>query len=357
MEGTHNNAYSNKNVVKSSKQMIEVALRGTTEQTMKNRQISKPIQITSSNTCKIPETTGKQPSREGELKCYECGQKGHMRPQCPKLRNQHIAAVRKDDSEEIAKNIEGNLEEDATSEVSEEEEILKREENLNENSGEDEELYSWDELKYKANYVRYVRFISNKSTEQQMWVASAMVDKLEEPVYDHRTRIGERSRQLWKHNDNQPISVFWEIGSIKAHCLIDSGCKGIMIPPNFIRAAKIDLFPLDIPIGLQLVVTGSKSVINYGANVTIKYEGEESKEYFDIINIDYYDGILGTPFLRKHKVVIDFVNNCLKIKNKIVHNQAKEYKVGEGNPQKNRKYVSMKALKQEEPKIPCKDSK
>ena len=26
----------------------------------------------SSNTCKIPETTGEQPSKEGELKCYEC---------------------------------------------------------------------------------------------------------------------------------------------------------------------------------------------------------------------------------------------------------------------------------------------
>ena len=82
----------------------------------------------------------------------------------------------------------------------------------------------------------------------------------------------------------------------------------------------------------------------------------ESKEYFDIINIDYYDAILGTPFLRKHEVIIDFINNCLRIKDKIVPNQANEYKVGEGNPQKTKKNVSMKALKQEEPKIPHKDS-
>ena len=183
-----------------------------------------------------------------------------------------------------------------------------------------------------------------------------MVDKLEEPVYDHRTRIKERSRPLQKHNDNQPISVFWEIGGIKAHCLIDSGCKGIMISPNFIRVVKIEPFLLDKPIGIQLVVTGSKSVINYGANMTIKYDGKESKEYFNIINIDYYDAILGTPFLRKHQVMIDFMNNCLRVKNKIVHNQANKYKVGEGNPQKNKKNVSMKALKQEEPKIPHEDS-
>ena len=76
-----------------------------------------------------------------------------------------------------------------------------------------------------------------------------------------------------------------------------------------------------------------------------------------IINIDYYDAILGTPFLRKHKVIIDFVNNCLRLKDKIIRNQANKYKVGEGNPQKNTKNVSMKALKQEEPTISHEDSK
>ena len=41
--------------------------------------------------------------------------------------------------------------------------VSKEEDNLNESSGEDEEMYSWDELKYKANFVC---FISNKSTEK-----------------------------------------------------------------------------------------------------------------------------------------------------------------------------------------------
>ena len=74
--------------------------------------------------------------------------------------------VREDDSEEIAKNIEENLKEDVKSSASKEEEILPEEEdNLNKSSGEDEEMYSWDKLKYKVNYVR---FISNESTERQV---------------------------------------------------------------------------------------------------------------------------------------------------------------------------------------------
>ena len=51
--------------------------------------------------------------------------------------------VREDDSEEITKNIEGNLEEDVKSNTSREDEVSQEEEdNLNESSGEDEEMYS-----------------------------------------------------------------------------------------------------------------------------------------------------------------------------------------------------------------------
>ena len=73
--------------------------------------------------------------------------------------------MREDDSEEIAEDIEGNLKEDAKSNASREEVPQEEEDNLNESSGEDEEMYSWDELEYKVNYVR---FISNESTEKQV---------------------------------------------------------------------------------------------------------------------------------------------------------------------------------------------
>ena len=74
--------------------------------------------------------------------------------------------VREDDSEEIAENIKGNLEEDVKFNASREEEIPQEEEdNLNKSSGEDEEMYSWDKLEYKVNYVR---FISKESTEKQV---------------------------------------------------------------------------------------------------------------------------------------------------------------------------------------------
>ena len=127
-----------------SKWMIGTVPKGTAGQPTTNRHVPKPIWNMSSNTCKIPEVTGKQPLKEGELKCYKCGQKGHMRPQCLKLRGWHIAAVREGDSEEIVETIKENLKEDTKDNVSKGEEIpLKEEENLNESS--DEAMYLWDE--------------------------------------------------------------------------------------------------------------------------------------------------------------------------------------------------------------------
>ena len=105
-------------------------------------------------------------------------------------------------------------------------------------------------------------------------MAAGTIDKTVEPVYDHRARIKEKSRPSWKHNEYRAISVFWEIEGIKAHCLIDSGCEGVMISSEFTRAAKIKTFALEKPIGIQFAVTGSKSVINYGTNTTIQVNGE-----------------------------------------------------------------------------------
>ena len=73
VETAHSSVYANQSMAKSSKWLIAVAVKGTTGQIRTNRQVAQPIWKTSSNTYKIPETTGKQPLKEGKLKCYEYG--------------------------------------------------------------------------------------------------------------------------------------------------------------------------------------------------------------------------------------------------------------------------------------------
>ena len=47
-------------------------------------------------------------------------------------------------------------------------------------------------------------------------------------------------------------------------------------------------------------------MINYGTHATIKIGCKIVEEYFDIMNVEHYNTILGTPFLRKMGIVLDF---------------------------------------------------
>ena len=53
--------------------------------------------------------------------------------------------------------------------------------------------------------------------------------------------------------------------------------------------------------------------------MTIKLGCKVVEEYFDIANVEHYDAILGTPFLRKMGIVLDFRSpGIARIGNKVI---------------------------------------
>ena len=81
----------------------------------------------------------------------------------------------------------------------------------------------------------------------------------------------------------------------------------------------IKMFSLEQPIALQLACIGSQSMINYGTHVTIKLCCKVVEEYFNIMNIEHYDAVLGTPFLRKMGIVLDFRSpGIIQIGNEVI---------------------------------------
>ena len=60
-------------------------------------------------------------------------------------------------------------------------------------------------------------------------------------------------------------------------------------------------------------------MINYRTLATIKIGHKVVKEFFDIANVEHYDTILGTPFLRKMGIVLDFRSPSMaRIGNKVI---------------------------------------
>lgn len=61
---------------------------------------------------------------------------------------------------------------------------------------------------------------------------------------------------------------------------------------------------MDKPIGLQLAVQGSRSKINSSVTVNYVYQNIKDLRRFDVINLNDYDAILGTPWIYQHQVCI-----------------------------------------------------
>jgi hypothetical protein len=80
----------------------------------------------------------------------------------------------------------------------------------------------------------------------------------------------------------------------------------VLLSPEFMWATGMKTFALKQPIELQLACIGSQSMINYGTNMSIKFGRNLYDKYFDVTNVEYYDAILGTPFLRKLGITLDF---------------------------------------------------
>ncbi|KZP11249.1 hypothetical protein FIBSPDRAFT_712154, partial [Athelia psychrophila] len=105
-----------------------------------------------------------------------------------------------------------------------------------------------------------------------------------------------------------------EINDHKALVLFDSGSTTDSVTPEFAFVSRMKQFRLAEQITLQLGCVGSRSKISYGSHAPVTLPGAISESvYFDIVNIDCYDAILGTPFLERFGVVLDFQDRSVRI--------------------------------------------
>jgi hypothetical protein len=102
------------------------------------------------------------------------------------------------------------------------------------------------------------------------------------------------------------IEGYMQIDGHKAHILLDGGSTIDMISANFTLIHKLDLFQLKKPVKLQMATSGLQSVINFRAKAEIECGDFSQIHYFDVVNLDRYQVILGTPFLRQQNVILNY---------------------------------------------------
>ncbi|KAJ7575928.1 hypothetical protein C8J56DRAFT_1062793 [Mycena floridula] len=101
-----------------------------------------------------------------------------------------------------------------------------------------------------------------------------------------------------------------------AYTLCDSGSTTDALSLDFTKVAKIKAHELENPVNVALGTVGSKLKINYGTYASVKYGPIHSREYWDILNIDHYDAIVGSVFMCEHHMSLDFEYDVIHIKGK-----------------------------------------
>jgi hypothetical protein len=102
----------------------------------------------------------------------------------------------------------------------------------------------------------------------------------------------------------KPVVIKIQINDMPLRALIDSGSLGDFISSTAVDQMKLRRTLLDKPIGLQLAVQGSRSKINSSVTVKYTYQNIRDSRQFDVINLNDYDVILGTPWIYQHQVCI-----------------------------------------------------
>jgi hypothetical protein len=133
-------------------------------------------------------------------------------------------------------------------------------------------------------------------------LASIQVDRNKYPALQRNsTQIKGNSRILPK-----PIVVKIEINDHPVRALLDSGSLGDFISSTLVDQLSVTRETLASPLSLHLAVQGSRSKVNSRATVRLKYQEIDESRTFDVINLNNYDVILGTPWMYQHKICLGF---------------------------------------------------
>ncbi|TFK78470.1 hypothetical protein K466DRAFT_448921, partial [Polyporus arcularius HHB13444] len=101
-----------------------------------------------------------------------------------------------------------------------------------------------------------------------------------------------------------PVVVEATVNGHAVRALLDTGSMADFLSTTIADQLKLDLEVLAKPLPVQLAVHGSRSSINCCTTVDFGYQGIACKRRFDVVNLDDYDLILGTPFFFQHQVAI-----------------------------------------------------
>ncbi len=126
----------------------------------------------------------------------------------------------------------------------------------------------------------------------------------EEPTVLHAVEQKVTESRDFTRNVPMPIVVAAHVNGNVVQALLDTGSMADFLSKSVADKLGLQVELLRQPLPVQLPVHGSGSSIDSCTTVDFAYQDICCKRSFDIIDLDDYDMILGTPFLFQYQVSI-----------------------------------------------------
>ncbi|KAI0088964.1 hypothetical protein BDY19DRAFT_993774 [Irpex rosettiformis] len=262
--------------------------------------------------------------RQSTIQCYGCGAVGHVRssPACPMNKPQGLRCM-----EEETNQGEVSLE-PTREEEQDEERAADMTINLNHEDVGEEYVLPLEGEQYEEDYPEEIyedpEYYSAGEELRAMRIATEEAEstpRLQAMMETKGQRVAMRVTSQAKprpYLNTQCVLVEGVVNGLKGKILLDSGSSINAMSPSFATVADVAAFPLESPVGLQLGCVGSRSKINFGITTRLRMGGKEHDTYFDVVNLDHYDMVLGMPFLKETGTVIDFAALTVRVGQQMV---------------------------------------
>ena len=280
------------------------------------------------------ESTTKIQDRPESRLCYNCGQLGHLKADCP-MRKKKVNAIRRGHASDADQSASAGSESEATMEGDEREEgpttvstfthyeadrgELERYLNPNEERDSGEETERRSQLEKSFAPLRIVPMdpeeVKALKTMQPSSTAATKGSATDGNPHFPRMRPAMESTRQPKRDEaaERPCTLYVTINGIAAYALADPGAEIDAMSPEFAAIANITPIKLDDPMKLQMGLRNNKGSVMGGAwaNMKIADTLKVKDHYFDIAPLDRYDIIIGTPLLNKTKLDVSIWRKCL----------------------------------------------
>jgi hypothetical protein len=124
-----------------------------------------------------------------------------------------------------------------------------------------------------------------------------------------------KPRPSLPHEATWPIVAKVNINGLDAITMIDTGSSMDAITPEFAELSNQKVFEFTDPMAIQLGCKGSQSKVHFGSEGHLSLGLINQSHYWDIVNLDKYDAIIGLPTMRKFFITVDPANGWFTINN------------------------------------------